>query len=108
MDAHGSTHHDERTHLMSDTSKNTGADGIQAGSADDVRDEVRLDLDEGDLDNWDKVRDTYAVDPDTDVTRPALTENEDDDADDLPHRSEDGEEDEEAEGDDERADEEEE
>ncbi|WP_040883976.1 hypothetical protein [Janibacter sp. HTCC2649] len=76
---------------MSDTTQNPGSDGI--------RDEVRLDLDEESIEKWDEVRDDYAVDTDAEVSRPALTESEDDDADDLPVSSEDNEEDTEAESD---------
>lgn len=88
---------------MSDTTENTGADGIRenagAPSGDEVRDEVRLDLDEERLDNWDEVRGDYALDPDSDTARPALTESEDDDANDDIVAGEDDEEDSEAESD---------
>jgi hypothetical protein len=68
---------------------------------------VRLDLDEDKLDTWDEVRGDYAVDPESEMTRPALTEQEDD-ADDEPVLREDDEEDDLAEDDeDRRADEEE-
>ncbi|KGN36973.1 hypothetical protein [Knoellia subterranea] len=82
---------------MSGTAKNTEADGI--------RDEVRLDLDKDAIDEWDEVSDDYAVDPDTDFSRPALSDDgeefgddlEEDD-DDLDDWDEDDEEDAEAEG----------
>ena len=49
-----------------------------AGDRDDeVRDEVRLDLDEDKLDTWEDVRGDYATDPDSEVARPALTEGDD-------------------------------
>ena len=68
----------DREHTMSDTSEHTGADGIPENTstprADEVRDEVRLDLDEGSLDTWDEVRGDYALDPESEVARPALTE----------------------------------
>ena len=98
---------------MSDTSENTGADGIPEGgsadtpsggmpatSGDEVRDEVKLDLDEAKLDGWEEVRDTYAVEPGSDMARPALTESEEDDEDDLSPTREDDEEDDLAEDDD--------
>lgn len=89
---------------MSDTSNTTGADGIpentSAPAGDDVRDEVRLDLDEASLDTWDEVRGDYALDPDADVARPALTEEEDDDENDVAPASGDDEEDTEAQDDD--------
>ncbi len=89
---------------MSDTDENTGADGIPNNDGEGmpdgpVRDEVRLDLDEESIEKWDAVRDDYAVDPDAEVSRPALTESEDDDEHDLPLTSEDDEEDSEAETD---------
>lgn len=88
---------------MSDTTQNTGADGIredaEALSAGEVRDEVRLDLDEERLDTWDEVRGDYALDPDSEVARPALTESEDDDVDDDIVAGEDDEEDSDAESD---------
>lgn len=86
---------------MSDTSENTGADGIPEKDTDparmpggpvrdEVRDEVRLDLDEEKLDEWEEVRDNYAVDPGSELARPALTESEDaDDADASPHDEDD-------------------
>ena len=100
---------------MSDMSGSTGADGIPEGQSvnapaggDDVRDEVRLDLDEPTLDTWDEVRGDYAVDPESEMARPALTESEDSDEDDEPTRaSEDDEEDDEAQDDDGSGDEEE-
>ncbi|MFC7486686.1 hypothetical protein ACOCJ7_10645 [Knoellia sp. CPCC 206453] len=89
---------------MSDTTKNTGADGIPEGSGTqgqgEIREEVRLDLDEESIEKWDAVRDDYAVDTDADVSRPALTESEDDDENDLTLASEDDEEDDEAEDED--------
>lgn len=98
---------------MSDTSENT-AEQATAKPADDepgdtadqqaaprkpdeVRVEVKLDLDEDGLDKWEEVRGNYVVDPESEITRPALTESEDDDEDDLKPTSEDGEEDDEAE-----------
>ena len=82
---------------MSDTTENTGADGIRenagAPSGDEVRDEVRLDLDEKSLDTWDEVRGDYALDPESDVARPALTESEDDDENDRVVAGDDDEED---------------
>ena len=101
---------------MSGTQDENVADGIReggpAGQRDEVSDEVRLDLDESKLDTWDEVRGDYAVDdPESEMTRPALTEQEEDDADDVTPPREDDEEDDLAEddGDDEdgRADEEE-
>ena len=100
---------------MSDTQDENVADGIReggpAGQRDEVSDEVRLDLDESKLDTWDEVRGDYALDPESEMTRPALTEQEEDDADDVTPPREDDEEDDLAEddGDDEdgRADEEE-
>ena len=86
---------------MSDTGEHTGADGIPEengegmpsgpdsgdGSAsaaantrqarDEVREEVRLDLDEGSIDEYEAVRKDYATDPDSDMTRPAMTEKDD-------------------------------
>lgn len=88
---------------MSDTTENTGADGIRenagAPSGDEVRDEVRLDLDEKSLDTWDEVRGDYALDPESDVARPALTESEEDDENDRVVAGDDDEEDTEAESD---------
>ncbi|KRE43689.1 hypothetical protein [Knoellia sp. Soil729] len=78
---------------MSDTSENQPT----AGKPEEVRDEVRLDLDEDGLDKWEEVRSNYVVDPESEVAHPALTESEDDDEDDLKPTSEDGEEDDEAE-----------
>ncbi|MEO7270075.1 MAG: hypothetical protein ABIW49_12800 [Knoellia sp.] len=96
---------------MSDTSQSTGADGIPEGSGTqpqgEIREEVRLDLDEESIEKWDAVRDDYAVDTDADVSRPALTESEDDDENDLPLASEDNEEDDDAQDEDSRGDEEE-
>ena len=90
---------------MSDTSQDTGADGIPEGSGTqaqgEIREEVRLDLDEESIEKWDAVRDDYAVDTDADVSRPALTESEDDDDNDLLVTSEDDEEDDEAQDEDE-------
>jgi hypothetical protein len=83
---------------MSDTSENQPA----SGKPDEVRDEVRLDLDEHGLDKWEEVRGNYVVDPESSVAHPALTESEDDDADDLAPPSEDSEEDDAAEDDEER------
>ncbi|MEO6019208.1 MAG: hypothetical protein ABIP45_03040 [Knoellia sp.] len=95
---------------MSDTSENTTGNPAENAAEntgaisrpDDVRDEVKLDLDEDALDTWEEVRDNYVVDPDSEVARPALTESEDDedDGDDLAVTSEDGEEDDEAEDED--------
>ena len=85
---------------MSDTMPDTGADGIRAGGPDEVSDEVRLDLDEDKLDTWDEVRTDYAVDPESEMSRPALTEQEEDDEDDVQPRREDDEEDDLAENDD--------
>ena len=51
--------------------------GSPAGGDDEVRDEVRLDLDEEKLDTWEDVRGDYATDPDSEVTRPAVTEGDD-------------------------------
>jgi len=62
----------ERTSDMSETPDEQRA--VPAGESDDVRDEVLLDLDEDQLDTWEDVRDDYAVDPDSTVTRPALAE----------------------------------
>jgi len=87
---------------MSDTSENQPT----AGKPEEVRDEVRLDLDEDALDKWEQVRGDYVVDPESEVAHPALTESEDDDEDDLAAPSDDGEEDDEAD-DDEARDEEE-
>ena len=100
---------------MSGTQDENVADGMReggpAGQRDEVSDEVRLDLDESKLDTWDEVRGDYALDPESEMTRPALTEQEEDDADDVTPPREDDEEDDLAEddGDDEdgRADEEE-
>lgn len=93
---------------MSDTTPETGADGIRenagAPSGDEVRDEVRVNIDEERLENWDEVRGDYAVDPDAEVARPALTESEDDDENDAIVAGEDDEEDTEAEPDDDDAD----
>ena len=50
--------------------------GSPAGGDDEVRDEVRLDLDEEKLDTWEDVRGDYATDPESDVARPALTDEE--------------------------------
>lgn len=49
-------------------------------NGDEVRDEVRLDLDEDKLDTWEDVRGDYAVDPDSEVARPAVVEGEDDES----------------------------
>ena len=107
---------------MSDTSENTAEQAAAkptedgAGDAadqqaavskpDEVRDEDKLDLDEDGLDKWEEVRDNYVVDPGSEVTRPALTESEDDDEDDVKPTSEDSEEDDEAEDDESRDEEE--
>ncbi|KGN40859.1 hypothetical protein [Knoellia aerolata] len=48
---------------------------------DAVRDEVRLDLDEDKLDTWEDVRGDYAVDPESDVARPAVVEGDEGDRD---------------------------
>lgn len=84
---------------MIDTPENTGTDGIPTPAGDEVRDEVRLDLDEKSLDTWADVRGDYALDPESEVARPGLTESEDDDGDDAAPTSEDDEEDAEAEDD---------
>ena len=47
---------------------------------DEVRDEVRLDLDEDKLDTWEDVRGDYAVDTDSEVASPAVVEGEDGDS----------------------------
>jgi len=90
---------------MSDTTENPAADGPRESTAaptgDDVRDEVRLDLDEERLDTWEDVRGDYAIDPESEVARPALTESEEDDANDADIDEGDDEEDTEAEDDDE-------
>ncbi|GAA4109772.1 hypothetical protein GCM10022415_03120 [Knoellia locipacati] len=97
---------------MSDTFEGTGTDGTREGGparqGDEVSDEVRLDLDESKLDTWDEVRGDYALDPESEMTRPALTEQEEDDDDDETPPREDEEEDDLAEDDEDgRADEEE-
>lgn len=56
---------------MSETMGTGGASG-----QDEVRDEVRLDLDADKLDTWEDVRGDYATDPESDVARPALTDEE--------------------------------
>ncbi|GGB84835.1 hypothetical protein N798_12405 [Knoellia flava TL1] len=85
---------------MSKTFDGTGTDGIRDGASgagdannDEVSDEVRVDLDEDKLDTWEEVRGDYAVDPDSEVTRPALTEQEEDDDDEDPLREDDEEDD---------------
>jgi len=55
-------------------SETFGSNG--GGTDDEVRDEVRLDLDEEKLDTWEDVRGDYARDPESDVARPAITEDE--------------------------------
>ncbi len=60
---------------MSETMGTGGASG-----PDEMRDEVRLDLDEQKLDTWEDVRGDYAVDPESDVARPAVSEPEETDA----------------------------
>ena len=57
-------------------------------TGDEVRDEVRLDLDEEKLDTWEDVRGDYATDPESEVARPALSESGSDDAEDVPVREE--------------------
>lgn len=50
--------------------------GSGGANDEDVRDEVRLDLDEEKLDTWQDVRADYATDPESEVARPAVTEDE--------------------------------
>ena len=69
---------------MSETMGTGGASG-----QDEMRDEVRLDLDEDKLDTWEDVRGDYAVDPDSDLARPAVSERDEADAD-APARGGDG------------------
>ncbi|KGN32361.1 hypothetical protein N802_18525 [Knoellia sinensis KCTC 19936] len=87
---------------MNDSIENTEADGIQDKEpdrmpggpvSDNVRDEVRIDVDEERLDAWEDVRGDYAVDPDEDMTRPALTEVEEDEDDEEALREDDEEDD---------------
>ena len=81
---------------MSETFDGTGTDGIRdgvSGAGDEVSDEVRIDLDETKLDTWEGVRGDYAVDPDSEMARPALTEQEEDDDDEDPLREDDEEDD---------------
>ena len=81
---------------MSETFDGTGTDGIRdgaSGAGDEVSDEVRVDLDEDKLDTWEEVRGDYAVDPDSEMSRPALTEQEEDDDDEEPLREDDEEDD---------------
>ena len=81
---------------MSETFDGTGTDGIReggSGAEDEVSDEVKVDLDEDKLDTWEEVRGDYAVDPDSEMTRPALTEQEEDDDDEDPLREDDEEDD---------------
>ena len=81
---------------MSETFDETGTDGIRegaSGAGDEVSDEVRVDLDEDKIDSWEEVRGDYAVDPDSEMTRPALTEQEEDDDDEDPLREDDEEDD---------------
>lgn len=89
---------------MSDTTENPAADGPRESTAaptgDDVRDEVRLDLDEERLDTWEDVRGDYAIDPESEVARPALTESEEDDEEDTEDEDDEGEDDEDEDQDD--------
>lgn len=81
---------------MSQTHDGTGAHGIREGVRGDggaVPDEVRVDLDQDKLDSWEDVRRDYAVDPDAEMTRPALTEQEEDEDDEDPLREDDEEDD---------------
>ena len=81
---------------MSETFDGTGTDGIREGGSraeNEVSDEVRVDLDEDKLDTWEEVRGDYAVDPDSEMARPALTEQEEDDDDEDPQREDDEEDD---------------
>ena len=81
---------------MSETFDGTGTDGIReggSGAEDEVSDEVKVDLDEDKLDTWEEVRGDYAVDPDSEMARPALTEQEEDDDDEDPQREDDEEDD---------------
>ena len=81
---------------MSETFDGTETDGIRenaSGADSEVSDEVRVDLDEDKLDTWEEVRGDYAVDPDSEMTRPALTEQEEDDDDEDPLREDDEEDD---------------
>ena len=90
---------------MSETFDETGTDGIRDGGSGadrEVSDELKVDLDEDKLDTWDEVRGDYALDPDSEMARPALTEQEEDDDDEDPLR-EDDEEDDLAEDEDEEA-----
>lgn len=81
---------------MSETFDGTGTDGRRdgaSGAGDEMSDEVRVDLDEDKLDTWEEVRGDYAVDPDSEMARPALTEQEEDDDDEEPLREDDEEDD---------------
>ena len=81
---------------MSETFDGTGTDGIRqggSGGGDEVSDEVRVHLDKDKLDTWEQVRGDYAVDPDSEMTRPALTEQEEADDDEDPLREDDEEDD---------------
>ncbi|MFW5474652.1 hypothetical protein ACOCJ5_15195 [Knoellia sp. CPCC 206450] len=81
---------------MSETFDGTGTDGIREGGSragDEVSDEVKVELDESKLDSWEEVRGDYAIDPDAEMTRPALTEQEADDDDEDPLREDDEEDD---------------
>ncbi|MFC7491614.1 MULTISPECIES: hypothetical protein [unclassified Knoellia] len=55
-------------------SETFGSGGASGASGDEVRDEVRLDLDEEKLDAWEDVRADYAVDPDSEVARPGISD----------------------------------
>ena len=54
--------------------------GSGGASGDETRDEVRLDLDQEKLDTWEDVRADYATDPESEVARPAVTEDDETDA----------------------------
>ncbi|WP_146132959.1 hypothetical protein [Knoellia remsis] len=81
----------ENTETPADTEATGGTEDTRGGTEDtrgdaepapervtddEVRDEVRLDLDQESIEDWDDVRDDYAVDPGQDPVRPALSEDE--------------------------------
>ena len=67
---------------MSDTFGSSGSSGgsSRGSGGDDTRDEVLLDLDEDKLDTWEDVRGDYAVDPESKLARPAVSEPDEDEA----------------------------
>lgn len=59
---------------MSDTGENQTRQ-----ASDEVRDEVKLDLDEGSIENYEAIRRDYATDPDAEMAHPATVDHGDGD-----------------------------